>query len=252
MKKIHYLSFFIVAVGLLLISCKGKKTDSTTVVDSTGKVVEEPLYAVCIMDRISLKDAPTDKAKWQASLNCGEKCTYLNDTKEDKTGKKPVTYFKIQLQNKQEGWVQSDFVVLKSRPATFIKDADMYSRPDLLTKTGKSYSSMDIVAVKSQLGDFIEVAGKRKTGKWIESGWVKLSNVSYNDIDIAVANYANKAMSIEDKEKRNKAINEIINNADFKNSVFINILSNAVNDVNVTEDPTKQSSSSSEPKGEGD
>jgi hypothetical protein len=252
MKKFRYLSLFILTASLLLISCKGKKTDTTSVVDSTGKVVEEPLYAVCIWDKLSLKDAPTDKAKWQASINLGEKCTYLEDIKEDKTGKKPVTYIKIQLQNKQEGWVQSDYVILKSRPATFIKDADLYSRPDLLTKAGKSFSSMDIVAVKTQQGDFIEVVGKRKNGKWIESGWVKPSNVSYNDIDIAVAKYASKAMTIADKDKRNAAINEIVTNADFKNSVFIDILTNIASDEFVPEDSNKDLPSSKEPEVEGD
>jgi hypothetical protein len=234
MKRTLYLSFSILAI-CLLVSCKGRKKDVAITTDSTGKVVETEVFAVCIWDKISLRDAPSDKGKYLTSLNIGEKCTYLDQTQEDKSGKKPVTYIKIQLQNKQEGWVSSDYVILKSRPAAIIKEADVYSRPDLLTKAGKTYSTMDIVAVKSEQGEFIEVAGKRKNGKWIETGWIKASNVTYNDIDIATAKYGSKAIAIEDKQKREAAINEIINNSDLSSSVFIKILSNNIGDENVSD-----------------
>ena len=245
MKRTLYLSIFILTICLLF-SCKGKKKDITSSIDSTGKVVETEVYAVCIWDKISLRETPTDKGKYLTSLNIGEKCTYMDESKEDKTGKKPVTYHKIQLQNKQEGWVPSDYVILKSRPAAFTKEADVYSRPDLLTKAGKVFSIMDIVAVKSEQGDFTEVVGKRKTGKWIETGWVKSGNITYNDIDIAAAKYGSKALLIEDKQKRNIAINEIINNSDLKSSVFIDILSNILNDANVSDEALKETPSGEE------
>ncbi|HEY4789156.1 MAG TPA: SH3 domain-containing protein, partial [Bacteroidales bacterium] len=195
--------------------------------------------AVCIWDKISLKESPSDKGKWLASLSLGEKCTYLDDSKEDNSGKKPVTYYKVKLQDNQEGWVQSDFVILKSKPATIIKEAEIYSRPDLLTKSNKTFSMMDIVAVKSEQGDFIEIVGKRKAGKWIESGWVKSSTVSYADVDIAVAKYGGKALEIPDRQKRNSALNEIINNQDFKSSVFINTLFKMVDDSISSPEPAK-------------
>jgi hypothetical protein len=81
---------------------------------------------------------------------------------------------------------------------------------------------------------------------------VKSSNVSYNDIDIAVAKYASKALTIEDKDKRNAAINEIVTNSDFKNSIFIDILSNIASDEFIPEDPNKDLPSSKEPEVEGD
>jgi uncharacterized protein YgiM (DUF1202 family) len=229
MKRTIHLSIFILVVSLL-VSCKSKKS-TVGGADSLGEA--NPDLAVCIWDKVSLKESPADKGKWLASLSLGEKCTYLDDTKEEDSKK----YYKVKLQDNKEGWVQSDFVILKSKPATVAKEAEVYSRPDLLTKTDKTYGLMDIVAVKSEQGDFAEVAGKRKTGKWIETGWIKTSCLSFTDVDIAVAKYGSKALSIADRQKRNKALNEIIDNSDYKSSVFINTLFKMVDDSIKTESP---------------
>jgi hypothetical protein len=214
---------FALAFSLILVSCKGKKNADGTIESS-----DEQSYAVCLWDRASLKEAPEEKGKWLESLSLGEKCEYLDDTKEDNSGAKSVKYYKVKLQGGKEGWVQASLISLNSKPAAFNQDAEIYSRPDLLTKTNKTYSKMDIVAVKSTQGDFIEVTGKRKDGKWIESGWVKSQNVTYSDIDIAVAKFGSKALRIEDKAKRTEAIKEIVENSDFSNSIFITELNNLI------------------------
>jgi hypothetical protein len=220
------LTMLILLIGFL-VSCKTKNPQAA---NTGATTVVSPAMAVCIWDKVSLKDSPSDKGKWLAALSLGEKCTYLDDSKEDNSGKKPVTYYKVKLQDNQEGWVQSDFVILNSKPAAIVKETEIYSRPDLLTKTNKTYGIMDIVAVKSEQGDFIEIAGKRKAGKWIESGWVKSVNVSYADVDIAVAKYGSKALEISGRQNRNTALNEIINNPDYKSSVFISSMYKMVED----------------------
>jgi hypothetical protein len=212
-------------IATALFGCKGGNGSGTgSASDSSG--AEQ--FAVCIWDKAILKDAPEEKGKYLTSLSLGEKCTYLDDEKEDNSGAKPVKYVKIKLQDGKEGWANSDLVIINSTPAVFVQNTEMYSRPDLLTKTGKSFSKMDIIAVKSTQNDFVEVVGKRKDGKWIETGWVKPANLSYTDVDIAVAKFAGKALAIEDNAKRLEALNEIINNSDLKESVFINELAGIV------------------------
>ncbi|HEX2935049.1 MAG TPA: hypothetical protein VHO72_06820 [Bacteroidales bacterium] len=148
----------------------------------------------------------------------------MDDEKEVTTGGKTVKYLKVELQDGKQGWVQSDFIVVNGKPATVLQDAVIYSRPDLLTKTGKSFSRMDIVGVKTEQNGFIEVAGKRKDGKWIESGWIKPSNITTAEIDVAVAKYASKALALADPTKKAAAINEILENSDLQSSVFIDEL----------------------------
>lgn len=222
MKKLFYTSLTIILV--LFSNCKSKPGIAEAV-EGDG----EETYAVCIWDRASLKESPDEKGKWLESVSLGEKCEYLGETKEDNSGTKPVQYYKVRLQGGKEGWVQATLMALDSKPAALNQNAEVYSRPDLLTKTNKAFSKMDIVAVLKSEGDFIEITGKRKDGKWIETGWIKSSNVTYSDIDIAVAKFGGKALRIEDEAKKREAVKEILDNSDFSNSIFINDLYEAVN-----------------------
>jgi len=226
LKKLFYLALSLSL--FVIINCKnGTKTSEGLTEESS----DEAKFAVCIWDRAALKETPEEKGKWLESLSLGEKCEYLDDTKEDNSGSKPMKYYKVRLQGGKEGWVQATLISLDSKPAALSQNAELYSRADLLTKNNKIFNKMDIVAVKATQGDFIEITGKRKEGKWIESGWIKAANVTYSDVDIAVAKFGGKAMDIADTVKRRAAIKEIIDNGDFSNSQFIN-------DLNVLIDTT--------------
>lgn len=229
MKKSLY-SIFILLSIVALFSCKGKKGQTDG--DSTAvEATDDGTFAVCVFDRASLKETPEEKGKWLESLSIGEKCEYLDDTKEDNSGSKPVKYYKVRLQGGKEGWVQASLISLNSKPAALNQDADVYSRPDLLTKTSKKYSKMDIVAVSATEGDFIQVTGKRRDGKWVETGWIKGTNVTYSDVDVAVAKFGSKALAMTDEVKQKESIQEILNNTDFSNSIFIPDLNSIVNPV---------------------
>lgn len=216
MKK-NSLTLLIIAVFIIVSGCKTKKTTGEE--NSSG--VSRKGDAVCVWDNVSLKESPDKNGKWLAAISLGEKCIFLNNEKEDINGEKKTKYLKMRLQDGKEGWVQSDFIVVDGKPGVIIQDAVIYSRPDLLTKSGKSFSKMDIIGVKGMQNDFVEVTGKRKDGKWIETGWIKASNISSSEIDIAVAKYAVKALAIAETAKRNAAVQEIVDNNDLKGSAFI-------------------------------
>jgi hypothetical protein len=216
MKKTS-VTLLILAVFIIVSGCKTKKSTGEENLSGESRKGD----AVCIWDNLSLKESPDKDGKWLASISLGEKCIFLNSEKEDINGEKKTRYMKIRLKDGKEGWVQSDFIVVDGKPGVIIQDAVIYSRPDLLTKTSKSFSKMDIIGVKGTQNDFIEVTGKRKDGKWIETGWIKTSNISYSEIDIAVAKYAAKALSIEETGKRDAAVKEIVDNRDLQGSSFI-------------------------------
>lgn len=227
MKRIIFFSALI-TLFLLLLQCNGnKQTENKGNSDSTANNT-----AVCVWDKTPVKDSPEESGKWIASLNLGEKCIYLDDSKEINTGTKSIVYYKIQLQDGKEGWAQKDLIILNSRPAALVENAEIYSRPDLLTKTNNAFARMDIVAVKSTQNGFVEVTGKRKEGKWIESGWIKESNLTFENVDIAVAKFALNALKLTDEAKKAEEINKIISNPDFSKSIFIEELSSIVNSFN--------------------
>jgi hypothetical protein len=219
MKKNIFIIFVMVA-AITFSACKRKNTTvggEEVAIDQTGN-------AVCIWDKVPLKETPANDGKWMASISLGEKCNYLDEEKEVTVGEKKIKYLKVELQDGKQGWAQADFIVVDGKPGAILQDAVIYSRPDLLTKTGKSFSKMDIVAIKGEQNEFVEIVGKRKEGKWIESGWVKPANITSSEIDVAVAKYASKALAMEDNAKRIEAVNEIVGNSDLQESVFIDEL----------------------------
>ena len=188
-------------LAMMASACGGNNT-SESENDSTA-VLEEgitPVAAVCVWDNLSVRAIPSDKGKWLTSLSLGESITLLNETVVDSTSER--TYTKVQLTDGNEGWSLADFIVADGEAATFIQDADVYSRPDLLTKTNKQYSRMDIVAIKSTQDGWLEVVGKRKDGRYIETNWVKSDNLSTEDVDIAVAKFAAPIAKMDDLDKK--------------------------------------------------
>jgi hypothetical protein len=193
-------------------------------ISGTSDAGKDSAMAVCIWDNTPLRDAPGKTAKWINGLSIGETVTYLNVTVADSADQKVLNYIKIRLKDGKEGWVQSDFVILNSKPAAIVENAELYSRPDLLNKTGKNFSQMDIVAVKSEQDGFVEVVGKRKGARWMESGWLRPSALTFDEVDIAVAKFAGKALEIADKNKKEEALQEIVNNPDLNHSIFISLI----------------------------
>jgi hypothetical protein len=213
MRKNYFLFLFI--AGYFMVSC------STS--GNSDKIIKS-VEAVCIWDNAPLREAPGKNGRWLSGLSIGETVRYMKEEQIDSTEQKHIHYIKIQLKDGKEGWAQSDFVVINSKAATLKENAEMYSRPDLLNKSGKVFSQMDIIAVKSEKDGFIEVTGRRKGARWMESGWLRSNVVSYEDVDIAVAKFASKALEIADQNKREEAIMEIVSNSDFSSSVFIPML----------------------------
>ncbi|MGE0076672.1 MAG: hypothetical protein AB7S48_02325 [Bacteroidales bacterium] len=235
MKIKNLLNALLACSALFFVSCQVNSSKSFSDIaseDSTN-------VAVCVWDNVSLKETADENGKWLSSLSLGETVIYLGKEQSVETAKKAVTYYNIRLKDGKEGWSQADFIILGSKPAAIIEDSPIYSRPDLLNKTDKVFSSMDIVAVKSENNGFIEVTGKRKDGKWLETGWIKSSAVTYKDVDVAVAKFASKAMSIKEESKKIEAIEDIINNSDLDSSIFIENLKSFLPKDDIDEDSSE-------------
>ncbi|MCR9253404.1 MAG: SH3 domain-containing protein [bacterium] len=238
-------SILAIALPVFLFSCGGGNTtessnteESTETTETTEEVVEAPeakvVDAVCIWDKVSVRATPDPKGKWLTSMSIGEKVTFLGETQVDSVDKK--TYYKVKLADDTEGWSRSEFVIPEGTVAVFLKDTEIYKRPDLLTKAEKQYSQMDIVAVKSTQDDWLEVTGKRAEGKWIEKGWVKSGNISQDQIDVAVAKFGTQALAQEDDDKKMEALQEILDNGDLASSQFIPVLAQIVSEMNSVEE----------------
>lgn len=117
--------------------------------------------------------------------------------------------------------------------AVFLDDKDLCKRPDLLTKSEKQFSKMDIVAVKDTKDDWVEVVGKRSGATWIDNGWVKSGGLSEESIDVATAKFARIALNAGSEDEKIRLINEILENPDLTTSSFISALQKEVQSLTV-------------------
>jgi uncharacterized protein YgiM (DUF1202 family) len=223
MKSLFYLS--IVLSLFLFFSCKSgadkspddEKTDAA---ETEEAIVAEEAPAVSIYwGSLGLRDEPTRDSKWLTSIKMGEKFTALGITAMDSANN--TEYVKVRLVDGKEGWTQSNLVVVNANAAVLVSNAEIYSRPDLLNKTDKNYSKMDVVAVIQSEGEWIEVKGKRAEGSWVESGWIKPINISYEEYDIAVALYTRMALEEKDASEKIIALEDILANQDLSKSELL-------------------------------
>lgn len=245
MKNYYYvLSCVIIAFGLL--SCSGNENKESTEQAIVQEEAPKNVDAVSIWDGISVREEPSSNGKWVSSISLGEKVLMTGKIVVDSSDDNKE-YVEIKLGDEKKGWVVSDFVEDGTAVAA-VKDAKIYKRPDLLTKTEKSFKSMDVLALINTKDEWVEVKGKSQDEKWFWSGWVKRTDLSDDEVDVAVAVYVQKAMEIEDEEERVDAIQEILENESFTSSQFMTDLKNELNELNSDEEelmaePTEETDS---------
>ena len=223
MKKLNITSLLTVILSsmvlLIIASCGGSPTETTAAGSTSEEAEVKPENAAaCIWDNVAVRETPTDKGKYLTAISIGEIVTFLEE--KDSADK----FIKVRLNDGTEGWAKKDFVIPNATSYVFINDADVYSRPDALTKTNKKFSKYDIIAVISTKDDFAEIKGKRSDGKWIETAWVKMSNLSQQKVDIASAKFIAKALADPDDQVKAKGLEDILNNGDLSGSVFLSDL----------------------------
>ncbi|WP_272150204.1 SH3 domain-containing protein [Tenacibaculum aiptasiae] len=228
MKRVY---IAIISASFMLLSCKDDKKSSQT--ETSTEIVKQEKEevkktAICLLEKLSIRATPKAKGKWITSMSLGEKIELTGEEETDSISKK--LYYKVRLIDGKEGWTRASFLAVDGKVATLLKEATVYKRPDLLTKTDKKYSTMDIIAVLKTQDDWMLVKGKRAAGEYIEEGWIKAGNLSESSVDIAVAKFANVAMSNGAMTDRIKALEEIVNNTDFSSSSFIEKIQEKIED----------------------
>ncbi len=245
MIKILKTALFFMAFSLFLFGCGDENKDAENSNKSNDaaeeQAVEEPEFTeapiVCLWSKISVREEPKAKGKWKTYIYLGETATYKGITEKDTTVKKGKSYAKIELADGTQGWVEDRFFAIDAKPAAIINDTKLYERPDILTAGKKEYKRIQFVVITDEKDGWKKVKGKKVEDTWFSSGWVKDNNITENSLDVSVAVLENRAASIEDKEKKIEALNEIINNTDFASSLFIEDIRQMIMDLNTSSEP---------------
>ncbi len=180
---------FILVPALMLTACKGGLKDTT----ATDESAEQRIQAVCISTGTPLREEPKKEGKWISSMLLGENLTYLGETVIDSANPQHE-YYRVELSDGKLAWVRSYGILLNATPAAIISQTSIYKRPDLVTKTARSFNIVEFVAIVNEKEEWVEVTGAEKRKK----GWIKRESVSTSKEDVAVATLAQK--DLLDKE----------------------------------------------------
>lgn len=207
----------------------GNKTEETA---KTNETASTEGNSVCVWDGVAVWTAPEVKErKWVASLPMGQKVSYAGKTEEIKVDKVTIPMHQVKLSDGKEGWVDGRMVIANAKAAAITHKITIYSRPELIAKTDNSFEPFDIVGIVAEKGEWVQVTGKRREGKWIETAWVKNNGLSQEEKDIAVGLFGNRALAIKDTKKRKEAIQKIVDDADLAGSAFANELTRILSDL---------------------
>jgi hypothetical protein len=168
---------------VLLVACKGRQSGSSEGNENAGQRIP----AVCISTGTPLRAEPKNEGKWISSMILGESLTYLGETKADSANPQQE-YYRVELSDGKLAWARSYGILLNATPAAIITETPVYKRPDLVTKTDKSFKTVEFVAIIGEKDDWAEVVGAEKR----KSGWIKKESLSTNAEDVAVATLAQK------------------------------------------------------------
>ena len=226
------ISIFIALPGCTNQSAGAPKTEAEVALEEQKAEETEPKFnpvqAVCILDNLPSWpsfDATADKPTGR--LKKGETVLWLGDTQQgqDSAGNQQ-DYYNIRDVDGNEAWALADWVVPSAKPAAVLSETTIYSKKSLISKTQFIYKSLDIVAVLSEESDWLKVVG---TNKAVEN-WIKPGSLTYDEVDIAVANQALAVTTEKDNAVRQAKLRQILEDIDagslFGDSLFISELTN--------------------------
>ncbi len=218
------LKVLVCTLVIALSSCSTKKEDEKTSGENDQKVdnaeKEEQKTAICLWEKISIRDAASSKGKYLTNVFLGEEIYLLGEEKVDESDNKKRSYSKVKLQDNTEGWIQDTFMAKNAYGAAVIEESTIHKRPDLLTATGRQFSWGNFVAVLDESKEWIKVKGKPLGGTWFEEGWIEKKNISTFKPDIAYAAMWQRAMTEKDDKKREEEIQKLKQNPALRESIF--------------------------------
>lgn len=172
-------------VSIMVLACKSdtkKPGAESTDTDHTEKII-----AVCIRNGVPIREKPNIEGKWVSSMNLGETALYLGETVVD-SANKAREYYKLELSDGTVQWARSYGIILNAKPAAVVVETPVYKRPELVTKTDKSFKQVEFLVIINEKGEWVEVVGADKKKK----GWIKKEVLSTDLEDVAIATLAYK------------------------------------------------------------
>lgn len=207
----HLIPFLLATI--VLASCKN---DTKTRDSQTAKALPaEKIIAVCIRSGVPIREEPHKEGKWISSMRLGETALYLGETVVDSTDKMRE-YYKLELSDGTVQWARSYGIILNAKPAAVISETSVYLRPELVTKTDKSFKQVEFLVIVNEKAEWVEVVGSEKRKK----GWIKKENLSTEVEDVAIATLAHKEIMDDNGNILPEKLPDFLNNIPYRNALL--------------------------------
>lgn len=182
--------------------------------ETTKNKATEPETAISLWGN-SMREEPSRQGKWIATILFGEKVQFLGDTSYNE--KEDRNYMKVKLTDGKSGWVNRYLFAVDAERAALTAPVPVYKRPDISTVADQSLERTDVIAIAEKQEEWAEVYTKEKEIK----GWINnTTNITKDNIDVAVAIQVTNAKSKEKLEKQIELLEKIKENKAFESSVF--------------------------------
>ncbi len=214
-----------IIVFALLGACSTKTTEVSDE-EAAVEYMSGEKTAICLGNNVSVRKTPATTGDLLTAVSIGESVAYLDSVVVDTVSKGKYEYALIRLSDGTEGWAVKTYLFEEAQLITITERATIYSRPDLLTGTKKSFELMDLVVITSgdqeaQEENWLPITGRIRGSKSFSSGWIKGINTTTEPQDVLVAQLVYKANELKDPKKMEE-LNSILSNEAYSNSIFIN------------------------------
>ena len=219
-----------ILLAALVCACSTKPNEA--VEEEAGDLYKGDKQAICLGNNVSVRNAPATTGDLLTAISIGESVAYLDSVVVDTVSKGKYEYALIRLSDGTEGWAVKSYLFKDTQLLAITAEATIYSRPDLLTATKKSFKPMDLFVITSsglvnsqsdmdaQEADWLPVTGRVQGTKSFTTGWIKGGNATSEQSDVLVAQLVYKANEL--KDNRMEELNNIILDGAYSGSVFIN------------------------------
>jgi len=224
MRIFNRTSGFILLTALLW-ACDSKPNQEATE-ESTEEFSPNQRQAICLGNNVSVRKKPATTGDLLTAIAIGESVAWLDSVVVDTKSKGKYEYALIRLSDGTEGWAVKSYLFEDTQLIAITAHATIYTRPDLLTATKKSFKPLDLLVITSveneaKEGNWLPVTGKIQGTKSFTSGWIIGGNATPNQSDVLVAQLVYKANELKD-EKRMEELNSITSDEAYSNSIFLN------------------------------
>ena len=197
-------------------------TSDEAVMRSRNQGYKDVVSATCVWPVVGLFEQPGRNARRLGSVYFGETVVRTGDEAVVKSEGR--SYFKVQSQDGQLGWVQEYLFIEQGGPVVLLRDAEVFLKPgSATTTTGEKFLSGELLIFEDYDAEngWVKVVGMER----YREGWVRgIEIVSVDENDIQISKLLMEARLQTNNSERKRQLEEIRDQPGFNASNLAGIV----------------------------